>query len=86
MGLRDDVRRYLNANFDQSEEDVDAAMVAHEDIIQDAAKMGSYPYYPGNRIADAEGWGPAKSDEDAAVYDGTPGWDEEAIRRAEEGD
>lgn len=83
--MRENVRRYLAANFEATPEQVDQAMGSPEAkaIIDDAAKFGSAPYYAGDKIAELFAFTELPEPEDEFDrYDGSSDWDE---RKADAG-
>jgi hypothetical protein len=72
---KQNVRRYLLANFRVDEATVDAAL-AEADVEAQLVKSErekSYPYYPGGLIAEAKGWEGIPDDElPEDAYDGCP--------------
>lgn len=74
--MRDLIRRYLIDNYKVIESDVNAALGTDTaaKFIRDAETFGSYPYYPGNQIADVNGWA---TRDNPGAYDGCPPGDED---------
>jgi hypothetical protein len=71
--MKDNVKRYLKDNYQVSEEEIDAALATEDAarILENCERMGSYPYFAGDEIANTFDWeGIEEPAEDA--YDGTP--------------
>jgi hypothetical protein len=79
MTAQADVKRYLLANYEIAESDVDATLSldSSQEIIRSGERLGSFPYYVGDRIAEAQGWQPLPEPEEGEDrYDGTPEQDD----------
>ena len=50
------VRDYLNVAYLATPQEVNAAIVRHLEIVEDAERFRSHAYYAGDKIATAEGW------------------------------
>lgn len=65
MSMRTEVRDYLVKNYEVASDEVDSVLRSEDakSLIAEAERFGSFAHYPGDKIADAQGWAYIGEDE-----------------------